>query len=314
MPERIVIALGGNALQSKDSGATAEAQLQVVKRTCEHIAEISQRGYEMAIVHGNGPQVGRILLASETAKDVVPVMPFDVCGAMSQGYIGYHIQQALKYALNARNRNYPVVSLTTQVVVDRSDPAFKTPTKPIGAFCTEEEARRLELEKGYTMREDAGRGRRRAVASPLPRRIVEIGAVRLLWDHAIVITCGGGGVPVVENADGTLEGVAAVIDKDYAAELLAEEVGADVLLILTQVEKVAIRIGQPDQENLGHLSLAEAARYAREGQFGVGSMLPKVEAAMKFVRANPGKKAIITSLDKAIDALDGKTGTVITFA
>ncbi len=314
MPERIVIALGGNALQSKDSGATAEAQLQVVKRTCEHIAEISQRGYEMAIVHGNGPQVGRILLASETAKDVVPVMPFDVCGAMSQGYIGYHIQQALKYALNARNRNYPVVSLTTQVVVDRSDPAFKTPTKPIGAFCTEEEARRLELEKGYTMREDAGRGWRRAVASPLPRRIVEIGAVRLLWDHAIVITCGGGGVPVVENADGTLEGVAAVIDKDYAAELLAEEVGADVLLILTEVEKVAIRFGQPDQENLGHLSLAEAARYAREGQFGVGSMLPKVEAAMKFVRANPGKKAIITSLDKAIDALDGKTGTVITFA
>ena len=314
MPERIVIALGGNALQSKDSGATAEAQLQVVKRTCEHIAEISQRGYEMAIVHGNGPQVGRILLASETAKDVVPVMPFDVCGAMSQGHIGYHIQQALKYALNARNRNYPVVSLTTQVVVDRSDPAFKTPTKPIGAFCTEEEARRLELEKGYTMREDAGRGWRRAVASPLPRRIVEIGAVRLLWDHAIVITCGGGGVPVVENADGTLEGVAAVIDKDYAAELLAEEVGADVLLILTEVEKVAIRFGQPDQENLGHLSLAEAARYAREGQFGVGSMLPKVEAAMKFVRANPGKKAIITSLDKAIDALDGKTGTVITFA
>ena len=314
MPERIVIALGGNALQSKDSGATAEAQLQVVKRTCEHIAEISQRGYEMAIVHGNGPQVGRILLASDTAKDVVPVMPFDVCGARSQGYIGYHIQQALKYALNARNRNYPVVSLTTQVVVDRSDPAFKTPTKPIGAFCTEEEARRLELEKGYTMREDAGRGWRRAVASPLPRRIVEIGAVRLLWDHAIVITCGGGGVPVVEKADGTLEGVAAVIDKDYAAELLAEEVGGDVLLILTEIKKVAIRFGQPDQENLGHLSLGEAARYAREGQFGVGSMLPKVEAAMKFVRANPGKKAIITSLDKAIDALDGKTGTVITFA
>ncbi|MBQ7777889.1 MAG: carbamate kinase [Oscillibacter sp.] len=314
MPERIVIALGGNALQSKDSGATAEAQLQVVKRTCEHIAEISQRGYEMAIVHGNGPQVGRILLASETARDVVPVMPFDVCGAMSQGYIGYHIQQALKYALNTRNRNYPVVSLTTQVVVDRNDPAFKTPTKPIGAFCTEEEARKLELEKGYTMREDAGRGWRRAVASPLPRRIVEIGAVRLLWDHAIVITCGGGGVPVVENEDGTLEGVAAVIDKDFAAELLAEEVNADALLILTEVEKVAIRFGQPDQEDLSRLSLAEAAKYVREGQFGVGSMLPKVEAAMKFVRANPGKKAIITSLDKALDALDGKTGTVITFA
>ena len=314
MPERIVIALGGNALQSKDSGATAEAQLEVVKKTCEHIAEISQRGYEMAIVHGNGPQVGRIVLASETAKDVVPPMPFDVCGAMSQGYIGYHIQQALKYALNARNRNYPVVSLTTQVVVDRNDPAFQTPTKPIGAFCDADEARRLEREKGYVMREDAGRGWRRVVASPLPRRIVEIGAVRLLWDHAIVITCGGGGVPVVENADGTLEGVAAVIDKDFAAELLAEEVDADALLILTEVEKVAIRFGQPDQEDLSHLSLAQAAQYVREGQFGVGSMLPKVEAAMKFVRANPGRKAIITSLDKALDALDGKTGTVITFA
>ena len=314
MPERIVIALGGNALQSRDSAPTAEAQLEVVKRTSEFIAQISQRGYEMAVVHGNGPQVGRIVLASETAKDVVPPMPFDVCGAMSQGYIGYHIQQALKYALNKRNRNYPVVSLTTQVVVDRRDPAFQTPTKPIGAFYTEEEARRLEREKGYTMKEDAGRGWRRVVPSPLPRRIVEIGAVRLLWDHAIVITCGGGGVPVVENPDGRLEGVAAVIDKDFAAELLAEQVDADALLILTEVEKVAIRFGKPDQEDLGHLNLAEAARYAEEGQFGVGSMLPKVEAAMKFVRNNPGRKAIITSLDKCLDALDGKTGTVITFA
>ena len=314
MPERLVIALGGNALQSKDSAPTAEAQLEVVKKTSEFIAEISQRGYEMAIVHGNGPQVGRIVLASETAKDAVPPMPFDVCGAMSQGYIRYHIQQALKYALNKRNRNYPVVSLTTQVVVDRRDPAFQTPTKPIGAFYTEEEARRLEREKGYTMKEDAGRGWRRVVPSPLPRRIVEIGAVRLLWDHAIVITCGGGGVPVIENPDGTLEGVAAVIDKDFAAELLAEAVGADTLLILTEVEKVAIRFGQPDQEDLSHLSLADAARYVREGQFGVGSMLPKVEAAMKFVRANPGKKAIITSLNKALEALDGKTGTVVTFA
>ena len=314
MPEKLVIALGGNALQSKDSAPTAEAQLEVVKETACRIAEISRRGYEMAIVHGNGPQVGRIVLASETAKDMVPPMPFDVCGAMSQGYIGYHIQQALKYALSARGRNYPVVSLTTQVVVDKNDPAFQNPTKPIGGFCSAEEARRLEQEKGYVMREDAGRGWRRVVASPIPRRIVEIGAVRLLWDHAIVITCGGGGVPVVENADGTLEGVAAVIDKDFAAELLAEQVDADALLILTEVEKVAINFGKTNQQNLGHLSLAEAARYAEAGQFGVGSMLPKVQAAMKFIRANPDKKAIITSLDKCLDALDGKTGTVITFA
>ena len=314
MPEKIVIALGGNALQSGDSAPTAEAQLEVVRKTCEQVAEISRRGYEMAIVHGNGPQVGRILLASETAKDTVPVMPFDVCGAMSQGYIGYHIQQALKYSLASRNRNYPVVALTTQVVVDKQDPAFLNPTKPIGGFCSEEEARRLEQEKGYTMREDSGRGWRRVVASPKPRKIVEIEAVRLLWDKAIVITCGGGGIPVVENPDGKLEGVAAVIDKDFAAELLAEEVGADTLLILTEVEKVAIQFGKPNQQNLGHLSLEEAAKYVAEGQFGVGSMLPKVEAAMKFVRANPDKKAIITSLEKCLDALDGKTGTVITFA
>ena len=314
MAERLVIALGGNALQSGNAAPTAEAQLAVVRGTARQLAEVSARGYEMAIVHGNGPQVGRILLASETAKDVVPPMPFDVCGAMSQGYIGYHIQQALKYALAARNRNYPVVALTTQMIVDGNDPAFQNPTKPIGAFYSEEEARALEREKGYAMREDAGRGWRRVVASPLPRKIVEIEAVRLLWDHAIVITCGGGGVPVVEHPDGTLEGVAAVIDKDFAAELLAEEVNADALLILTEVEKVAIHFGKPDQQDLGHLSLAEAARYVEEGQFGVGSMLPKVQAAMKFVRANPGRKAIITSLDKCLDALDGKTGTVITFA
>lgn len=314
MAERLVIALGGNALQSGNAAPTAEAQLEVVRGTARQLAEVSARGYEMAIVHGNGPQVGRILLASETAKDVVPPMPFDVCGAMSQGYIGYHIQQALKYALAARNRNYPVVALTTQMIVDGNDPAFQNPTKPIGAFYTEEEARTLEREKGYAMCEDAGRGWRRVVASPLPRKIVEIEAVRLLWDHAIVITCGGGGVPVVEHPDGTLEGVAAVIDKDFAAELLAEEVNADALLILTEVEKVAIHFGKPNQQDLGHLSLAEAARYVEEGQFGVGSMLPKVQAAMKFVRANPGRKAIITSLDKCLDALDGKTGTVITFA
>ena len=314
MAERLVIALGGNALQSGNAAPTAEAQLEVVRGTARQLAEVSARGYEMAIVHGNGPQVGRILLASETAKDVVPPMPFDVCGAMSQGYIGYHIQQALKYALAARNRNYPVVALTTQMIVDGNDLAFQNPTKPIGAFYTEEEARTLEREKGYAMCEDAGRGWRRVVASPLPRKIVEIEAVRLLWDHAIVITCGGGGIPVVENPDGTMEGVAAVIDKDFAAELLAEEVGAYALLILTEVEKVAINFGKPDQQDLDHLSLVEAARYAAEGQFGVGSMLPKVQAAMKFVRANPGRKAIITSLDKCLDALDGKTGTVITFA
>ena len=314
MHEKLVIALGGNALQSKDSDATAESQLQVVKKTAQHLADISRRGYEMAIVHGNGPQVGRIVLASETAKEVVPPMPFDVCGAMSQGYIGYHIQQALKYALAERGRRLPVVSITTQVVVDRADPAFQNPTKPIGAFYTAQEAEQVRVEKGWFLREEATKGWRRVVPSPQPRRIVEIEAVKLLWDHAIVITCGGGGVPVAENEDGTLEGVAAVIDKDLSAELLAEQVGADKLLILTEVEKVAVNFGKPEQKDLDQLSLAQAAQYAREGQFGVGSMLPKVQAAMRFVRYDPEKEAIITSLDKCLEALEGKTGTHITFA
>ncbi|MBO5993988.1 MAG: carbamate kinase [Firmicutes bacterium] len=314
MAERIVVALGGNALQSGKAEPTAEAQLAVVKNTCERIADICEMGYEVGIVHGNGPQVGRILLASETAKDVTPAMPFDVCGAMSQGYIGYHLQQALKYALNKRNKNIPVVTVATQMIVEPTDPGFKNPTKPIGPFYSEEEAKALQEEKGYTMKEDAGRGWRRVVASPIPRKIVEIDAVKKLWNTTIVISCGGGGIPVIENADGSLEGTAAVIDKDFAAELLAEEVDADVLMILTEVEKVAINYNKPDQENLAHMNLSEAARYCDEGQFAPGSMLPKVQAAMKFVRAYPAKRAIITSLDKAIDALKGETGTVITFA
>lgn len=314
MKEKLIIALGGNALQSGKAEPTAEAQLAVVKQTCEHIAGISQRGYEIAVVHGNGPQVGRILLASETAKDVTPAMPFDVCGAMSQGYIGYHLQQSLKYALNIRNKNIPVVTLATQMVVEKADPAFENPTKPIGPFYSEAEAKELESTKGYTMKEDAGRGWRRVVASPLPRKIVEIDAIKQLWDSTIVIACGGGGIPVIEKADGTMEGVAAVIDKDFAAELLAEQVDADALMILTEVEKVAINFNKPNQENLSAMSLADAAKYCEEGQFAPGSMLPKVQAAMKFVRANPDKRAIITSLDKAIDALEGKTGTVVTFA
>lgn len=311
--EKIVIALGGNALQSGKGAATAEAQLQVVKNTCSHIAQISGMGYEIAVVHGNGPQVGRIVMASEAAKDVTPAMPFDVCGAMSQGYIGYHIQQCLKYAINRYNANIPVVTVATQVIVDEKDPAFQNPTKPIGPFYTEEEAKALEAEKGFIMKEDAGRGYRRVVASPLPKRIVEIAAVKQLWDKSIVITCGGGGIPVVEKPNGTLEGVAAVIDKDFAAELLAEQVESDLLMILTEVEKVSINFNTPQQQDLSSMTLEEAARYVEEGHFPAGSMLPKVEAAMKFVRTFPNKKAIITSLDKAVEALEGKTGTVITF-
>ena len=265
--------------------------------------------------HGNGPQVGRILLASETAKDVTPAMPFDVCGAMSQGYIGYHLQQSLKYALNIRNKRHSGRDTgDADGRCRRLTRRSRNPTKPIGPFYSEAEAKELESTKGYTMKEDAGRGWRRVVASPLPRKIVEIDAIKQLWDSTIVIACGGGGIPVIEKADGTMEGVAAVIDKDFAAELLAEQIDADALMILTEVEKVAINFNKPNQENLSVMSLADAAKYCEEGQFAPGSMLPKVQAAMKFVRANPDKRAIITSLDKAIDALEGKTGTVVTFA
>ena len=312
--KKIVVALGGNALQSGKEEPTAEAQLRVVEETARSVARLSEAGYELAIVHGNGPQVGRILLSSEAGAAVAPPMPFDVCGAMSQGYIGYHIQQALRYALAERNRNIPVVTLVTQMVVDPLDPAFREPTKPIGPFYSKEEAEKLAREKGYTLREDAGRGWRRVVPSPRPRRIVELGEVKKLWKDTIVVCCGGGGIPVVENPDGTLTGVAAVIDKDHAAELLAEQVEADVLLILTEVEQVAINWGKPDQENLSRMTLSEAARYVEEGQFAPGSMLPKVEAAMAFVRHNPGKRAIITALHRAVEAVEGKTGTEITFA
>jgi len=309
---KVVVALGGNALQEAGTPATAEAQLSVVNKTAEYLAEMSVRGYEMAVVHGNGPQIGRILLASETAANVTPAMPFDVCGAMSQGYIGYHIQQGLREALRKRGRNIPVVTLVTQVIVDKDDPGFKNPTKPIGTFYTEEEAKQLQAEKGYIMKEDAGRGWRRVVASPMPKKIVELSGVNELWDTTIVITAGGGGIPVVEKEDGSLSGVAAVIDKDLAAERLAEDIGADILMILTEVEKVSINFKKPDQKDLSNLTVAEAEQYIKEGHFAPGSMLPKVQAAVMFAKANPGKKAIITSLYKAVEALEGKAGTVIT--
>lgn len=312
MPERLVIALGGNALQSKDSAPTAEAQLEVVRKTASHIAEISRRGYEMAIVHGNGPQVGRILLSSETARDVVPPMPFDVCGAMSQGYIGYHIQQALTAALRRRGKHIPVVTVVTQMVVDPADPAFQAPTKPIGPFYSLEQAKQLERDKGYTMKEDSGRGWRRVVPSPSPKRIVEIGTIKTLWDTTVSIACGGGGIPVVEREDGSLEGVAAVIDKDLAACRLAQEMEADILMILTEVPAVAIHFGKPNQENLGHVTAGQLEEYAAQGQFGAGSMLPKVQAAIDFVRSAPNRTALITSLDLGLEALSGRAGTKVT--
>lgn len=308
---KVVIALGGNALEDKSLPSTAEAQLEVVKKTSEYLADISCAGYEIAIVHGNGPQVGRLLLASETAKDVTPAMPFDVCGAMTQGYIGYHIQQGLKYALAKRNRKLPVVTIVTQVVVNKNDSAFNNPTKPIGLFYSEEEAKLIAEEKGFIMKEDAGRGWRRVVPSPMPEKIIEIDTIKRLWDSTIAIACGGGGVPVIENEDGSVEGIAAVIDKDLAAEKLAEDINADILLILTEVEKVSINFKKPNQQDLSHMTVVEAEKYIEEGHFAPGSMLPKVMAAVKFVKSHSERKAIITSLYKSMDALNGLTGTII---
>ena len=311
-PVKVVVALGGNALEDKSLPPTAASQLQVAGRTAEQLAQLSCAGYELAIVHGNGPQVGRILLASETAEAVTPPMPFDVCGAMSQGYIGYHLQQTLPAALRRRNRNIPVVTLVTQMVVDPHDPAFQNPTKPIGPFYTQEQAQQLEREKGYTMKEDSGRGWRRVVPSPRPQRIVEIGTIKTLWDTTVSIACGGGGVPVIERGAGSLEGIAAVIDKDLAACRLAQEMGADILMILTEVPAVAIHFGQPDQQDLGETTAAQLEQYAAQGQFGAGSMLPKVQAAVDFVRSAPGRQAIITSLDLGLEALAGRVGTRVT--
>ncbi len=309
---KIVIALGGNALQEAGKPATAQAQLEVVERTSVYIADILEKGYQIVLAHGNGPQVGRLVIQNEYAEPVTPAMPFDVCGAMSQGMIGYHIQQGLSKVLRSRGNSTPVATVVTQVVVDAHDSKFQTPSKPIGPFYTEEEAAAIAAQKGYVMKEDAGRGWRRVVASPMPVEIVELDAVRCLVDNGfIVVTVGGGGIPVVRNAQGNLEGVAAVIDKDLASERLAEDLDVDALVILTAVEKVSINFKKPDQKDLDTLSVAEAKRYIAEGHFAPGSMLPKIEAAVKFVESKPGRRAIITSLDKAALALEGKAGTTI---
>lgn len=311
--KKLVIALGGNALQEAGKPATAQAQLEVVGKTSEYIADIVERGYEVIVAHGNGPQVGRIVIQNEVASASTPAMPFDVCGAMSQGMIGYHIQQGLSKVLRHRGINKNVVTIVTQVVVDKDDPKFKAPSKPIGPFYTEEEAKAIAAEKGYTMKEDAGRGWRRVVASPLPVEIVELDAVKTLNDAGfVVVTVGGGGIPVVRNEAGDLEGVAAVIDKDLASEKLARDMDADALVILTAVEKVSINFKKPDQKDLDRMSAAEAKQYIKEGHFAPGSMLPKIEAALNFVESKPGRIAIITSLDKAVDAIEGRAGTTIT--
>ena len=311
MGKRIVIALGGNAL-----GKNLPEQMEAVQHTARAIVDLIEQGNEVIVVHGNGPQVGMIAnamteLTRSDPQKYIPC-PLSVCGAMSQGYIGYDLQNALREEMERRGITRGVATVLTQVEVDPADPAFENPTKPIGSFMTEDEAEQLKRARGYDFVEDSGRGYRRVVASPKPRRIVELDTISSLVaaDH-VVIACGGGGIPVLPTGNHHLKGAAAVIDKDFAAELLAESLDADYLVILTAVEKVAVNFGKPDQQWLDELTPETAGKYVDEGQFAPGSMLPKVQAAVKFAESKPGRSALITLLDRAADGIAGKTGTIV---
>ena len=307
---RIVVALGGNAL-----GKTPEEQLELVKETARQIVKIVEEGHEVVVVHGNGPQVGMINLAFDNSyqnEAGTPLMPFAECGAMSQGYIGYHLQQTITDELNLKKIDKECVTIITQVQVDPKDPAFENPTKPVGMFYSQEQAKEIEKEKGYIFVEDAGRGYRRVVPSPKPVSIVEQDVIKqLVSDGNIVITCGGGGIPVIVDKVDGYEGVDAVIDKDFAACKLAKVIDADVLLILTAVSKVCIKFNTPVQQELDVITLEEAIEHVKNGEFAKGSMLPKVEACIDFVKDTSSGIAIISALTDGIKALNGETGTRI---
>lgn len=302
MKKKIVVALGGNAL-----GNSSEEQLKLVKDTAKSLVDLVEIGNEVIIAHGNGPQVGMINLAFENLDSVN--MPFPECGAMSQGYIGYHLQQAITNELTKRNIKKGCITLITQVVVDNKDKAFLNPTKPIGGFYTKEESSKLSKQTGYKYIEDSGRGYRRVVPSPYPIRIVELDSVKELSKDNVVITVGGGGIPVIQTPEG-YEGVSAVIDKDKTSARLGIDLEADILLILTAVPRVLLNFGTRDEIALDTINLSEVNKYIKDKEFAEGSMLPKIEACVQFVQETNGV-AIITSLGEAKDALEGKTGTKI---
>jgi len=308
MGKRIVIALGGNAL-----GSNLPEQMAAVKHTARAIVDLIEEGHQVVVAHGNGPQVGMINVAMTTLSredPTHPMAPMSVCTAMSQGYIGYDLQNSLREELLNRGMHKSVATILTQVEVNPDDPAFQHPSKPIGTFMTEEEAEEMRR-RGNAVMEDAGRGWRRCVASPKPVSIIEIETIRTLVDAGqIAIAVGGGGIPVTREGN-HLRGAGAVIDKDFASELLAEELDADSLIILTAVEKVAVNFGKPDQQWLDALTPEQARKYEAQGQFAPGSMLPKVQAAVKFAESKPGRTALITLLEKAKDGISGKTGTSI---
>jgi carbamate kinase len=315
MTKLAVIAVGGNSLIIDDKHVTVESQYQAAKQTCLHIADLIEQGWDVAIGHGNGPQVGYILRRSEIAAKTAGMheVPLDVCGADSQGAIGYAIQQNLQNILYQRGIKKKVVTVITQTLVDKNDPAFSKPAKPIGSFMEKEEVERRQQEQGWSVVEDAGRGWRRVVASPQPKEIVELETVQTLLEKGIItITVGGGGIPVIDPGDGNYEGIAAVVDKDYASSLLARSIGANLFIISTAVEKVAINFGKPEQKWLDQITLAEAKAYLAEGtHFAKGSMAPKIQAIIWYLEAMPNGKALITNPENIGRALKGETGTWI---
>lgn len=312
--KRLLIALGGNAIKQAHERGTYEEQLRNIDMTCNHIVEIVKRGYRVALTHGNGPQVGALLIQQEEAANLVPPQPMDVCGAMTQGQIGYMLQQTLQNKLRASGIHIPVVTIITQVLVDKNDPDFQNPSKPVGPFYDLETAEKYRREKGYVIKKVKPTGEkiyRRVVPSPDPIRTVEADPIRLLYESgAIVIASGGGGIPVIEE-NGLLKGVEAVIDKDLAGERMAEVIGAEIFMILTDVEKVKLNFGKPNEKDIDIMTVSEAKEYLKQGHFLPGSMEPKVRACIRFIEKAGGEKAIITSLDKAVEALEGKTGTFI---
>lgn len=308
---KIVIAIGGNSLIKDKQHQSVQDQYQAVFETSTHIAKLAEAGNEIVVTHGNGPQVGFILLRSELSSKTLHTVPLDSCGADTQGALGYAIQRSMDNILKSKGINKKAVTVVTQVLVDKNDTAFKNPSKPIGPFYTKEE---IEEKKklGWNIVEDAGRGYRRVVASPIPKEIIEIEAVeKLLNAGFVVVSVGGGGIPVIENEKGELEGVAAVIDKDYATSLLARNINADIFIISTAVEKVYLNFGKPDQKDLDKISLADAKKYLAEGHFAKGSMEPKIKAVIEYLE-NGGKKAIITDPPNIMRAINGETGTTIT--
>jgi carbamate kinase len=308
---RIMVALGGNAILKHTEEGTAMDQLRNVRATSKVLVELVRKGYQLAITHGNGPQVGDILLKNDIAKSSLPPMPLDICSSESQGMIGYMLQQSMYSELHLAGLDSTIATIVTQTVVDSDDPAFVHPTKPIGPFYTALEASKLRNEKGWTIVDDSGRGFRRVVPSPQPIRFVEEAAIKTLFENGVmIIASGGGGVPVIIKEDGTISGVEGVIDKDRASVILANTLSADILLILTDVMNAYVDYNRPNQSPIYDISIEEAKKLADDGQFAEGSMAPKVESAIRFVEEG-GKSAIITSMDNVFQALAGQGGTVI---